>query len=126
LVDDQKSRRRQRSAGAGDVCPIQYAFTNPQVAATIGQSEYGPLGGAIPGFVGPGYHRVDFSLFNNFKTSENTSLQFRAEFFNITNHPNFGLPSDNTIGDTNFGTITSTRDAPNDPRQIQFALKFYF
>ncbi|HLW79249.1 MAG TPA: hypothetical protein VKU44_06580, partial [Terriglobia bacterium] len=102
------------------------AFANPTVATTIGQSDYSPLGGEIPNVVGPGFHRLDFSLFKEFRTSERTHLELRTEVFNLTNHPNFAIPSDNTFSDTNFGKITSTRDNPSDPRQIQFALKFYF
>jgi hypothetical protein len=65
------------------------------------------------------------------------SLQFRAEFFNIFNHPNFNAPGFGGNGvvsisnatnftNANFGLIGSTRDAPFDPRQIQFALKLYY
>jgi len=70
---------------------------------------------------------MDWSLFKDFNTSETTRLEFRAEFFNLTNHPNFAAPSERNYKDTaHFGQITSTIDSPNDPRQIQFALKFYF
>jgi TonB-dependent Receptor Plug Domain. len=86
---------------------------------------------------GPGFHRFDFSTFKNFPIHEAISLQFRAEFFNILNHPNFNSPnfggngvtaignSGNYLSST-FGEIGSTRDAPFDPRQIQFALKLYY
>ena len=64
-------------------------------------------------------------------------MQFRAEFFNIFNHPtfnapNFGgngvtsVPNSNNFNSTAFGEIGSTRFAPYDPRQIQFALKLLF
>lgn len=102
------------------------AFANPPVATAIGQTDYAPLGGADPPVVGPGFHRLDFSLFKEIPVTESKRFEFRAEFFNITNHPNFALPSDRTFSDTNFGQITSTRDNPSDPRQIQLALKFYF
>ena len=69
--------------------------------------------------------------------SERFTLQFRAEFFNIFNHPNFNAPGFGGNGvvavsgatnftSSNFGEIGSTRDAPYDPRQIQFALKLYY
>jgi len=113
------------------------AFANPAPATTVGQKDFGPLGGAANQLIGPGFHRFDLSLFKNFKTSEKTNLEFRAEFFNLANHPNFSLPGFAGNGFTaapgslnfssgNFGKITFTRDNPNDPRQIQFALKFYW
>ena len=86
-----------------------------------------------------GFHRFDFSVFKEFRTSEKTRLEFRSEFFNLTNHPNFSTPQGPTGGsavvsapgaldfkNANFGRITATRDTPNDPRQIQFGLKFYW
>jgi hypothetical protein len=87
--------------------------------------------------VGPGFHRFDFSAFKNFPIHEAFSLQFRAEFFNIFNHPNFNAPNfggngvtaiggSGTFTNAAFGRIGSTRDAPFDPRQIQFALKLYY
>jgi Carboxypeptidase regulatory-like domain len=103
------------------------AFANPPAAATVGQRNFAPLGGMGDQVAGPGFHRLDFSLFKEFQTTEKTHLEFRAEFFNITNTPQFGLPSFLNLSDTaNFGQITSTSDSPNDPRQIQFALKFYW
>jgi hypothetical protein len=103
------------------------AFADPPAATTIGQSDFAPLGGAGTQIVGPGFHRLDWSLFKQFRTTERTRLEFRAEFFNLTNHPNFALPSFTNYKNTsNFGEIGSTSDSPNDPRQIQFALKFYF
>jgi hypothetical protein len=104
------------------------AFTNPPVASSVGQSDLAPLGGAPTQLVGPGFHRLDVSLFKQIKTSEKTYLQIRAEFFNLTNHPNFANPTSPNLDFSSpaFGAITATRDSPNDPRQIQFALKFYW
>ena len=86
---------------------------------------------------GPTFKRLDMSTFKDFQLSERFKLQFRAEFFNILNHPNFNAPGFGGNGvvavagaldfkTANFGGIGSTRDAPNDPRQIQFALKLYY
>ena len=114
------------------------AFTSPPVATAIGQTDYAPLGGTNSQLLGPGFHRLDFALFKQFRTSERTSLEFRAEFFNLTNTPNFSAPGFSANGSaaapgalnytspTTFGKITSTRDLQNDQREIQFALKFYF
>jgi hypothetical protein len=97
----------------------------------------GFLGGSPDTTTGPGFHRLDFSLFKAFQLTDRFSLQFRTEFFNILNHPNFNSPNFGGNGvvaisnsgnftNSNFGEIGSTRDAPYDPRQIQFALKLYF
>ena len=88
--------------------------------------------------VTPGFHNFDFSTFKKFQFGERFSSEFRAEFFNILNHPNFNAPgfggngvvsiggSTDFTNTNNFGAIGSTRNAPNDPRQIQFALKLYY
>lgn len=103
------------------------AFQNPQIVTSIGQNCIACLGGAPTQALGPGFHRLDWSLFKSFPTSERTRLEFRAEFFNLTNHPNFAQPGSLNFTDTkNFAKITATRDNPNDPREIQFALKFYY
>ena len=44
---------------------------------------------------GPGLADLDFSLFKNFQIVEKVRLQFRSEFFNIFNHPNFAPPVSN-------------------------------
>jgi hypothetical protein len=86
---------------------------------------------------GPGFHRLDFSLFKDLKFSDRFRGQFRTEFFNIVNHPNFSAPGfggngvvaisgSTNFNSPNFGLIGSTRDNPNDPRQIQFAFKLYY
>ena len=64
----------------------------------------------------------DFSLFKNFQVTERTRLEFRAEFFNLTNTPVFDAPVTNIDG-ASAGRVTSTA---NTPRQIQFALKLNF
>jgi hypothetical protein len=86
---------------------------------------------------GPSYHRFDFSLFKSIPISERFRMEFRSEFFNIVNHPNFNapgfggngvvaIPNATNFNNANFGAIGSTRDAPNAPRQIQFSAKLYY
>jgi Carboxypeptidase regulatory-like domain/TonB-dependent Receptor Plug Domain len=95
------------------------------------------LGGGPATTVTPGFGRLDFSLFKDFKISERFTMQFRSEFFNLLNHPNFNAPNfggNGVVGvansgnytNSNFGEIGSTRDNPYDPRQVQFALKLYY
>ena len=79
---------------------------------------------------GPGYQIWDFSVFKNFPITERTKLEFRAEFFNVFNHPNLQFAKSgpqNSINTTTFGTpqfgfLTGARD----PRQVQLALKLSF
>ncbi|MHB8654612.1 MAG: TonB-dependent receptor domain-containing protein [Terriglobia bacterium] len=115
--------------------PCQLSASGPTLNSPpncIPETGVGVLGGAFTQLVGPGFHRLEWSLFKDVKTSETTHLQFRSEFFNLTNHPNFALPSgrnfqfNDLTKSGHFGQITSTRDNPNDPREIQFALKFYW
>ena len=71
---------------------------------------------------GPSLVNVDTSVFKDFSVFEHGKIQFRAELFNLFNHPNFYNP-DNTVGDgASLGTLTSARD----PRIAQFALKYLF
>jgi hypothetical protein len=70
---------------------------------------------------GPGYQNVNFSLVKNTAIKEDVTVQFRAEFFNLFNHPNFGLP-DNFVGSPSFGRVYSA----DSPRRIQFGLKLLF
>jgi len=114
------------------------AFATPPVAQTVGQTDYSPLGGGPSQFRGPGFNRLDFSLFKQFQLSERFRMEFRSEFFNLANHPNFSLPGFSENGfpaspgalnynnPAGFGTITSTRDGQNDQREIQFGLKLYY
>ena len=80
---------------------------------------------------GPGYKTWDTSLVKQFPIREQMHLEFRAEFFNILNHVNylfgqFGAisaePTPLELGQTGFGYPLAARA----PRQVQFALKFYF
>ena len=80
---------------------------------------------------GPGFADLDLSVEKAFPVRENLNLQFRAEFFNATNHTNFGLPISTVfVGNSNnysyndaAGLITSTASPA---RQIQFGLKIVF
>ena len=91
-----------------------YTFTTPPASAPFGN-----LG--RDAFRAPGLAQWDLSANKNFRIREGIALQFRSEFFNVTNHTNFGIP--NTISTSSaFGTIRTTYPA----RQIQFALKLLF
>jgi hypothetical protein len=66
---------------------------------------------------------VDMSLFKNFNVTEGSKLQFRFEAFNVPNSAYFSIPSNTNIDSSSGGQITSTT---NNPRQLQFALKYMF
>ncbi|MBL0158761.1 MAG: TonB-dependent receptor [Bryobacterales bacterium] len=71
----------------------------------------------------PGIIGWDFSMLKNFNLkSDKRFLQFRAEWFNFPNHPNWGNP-DTNVSSGNFGRLTSTR---NNMRQLQLGLKLVF
>ncbi|MEM4412682.1 MAG: TonB-dependent receptor [Candidatus Caldarchaeum sp.] len=90
---------------------------------------------ALPGTAGrniidgPGFAQIDAILQKTTKVSEDVSLQFRMEVFNLFNHPNFNLPDrvfipgpDGRNVNPNFGVITTAKNS----RQIQFGLKLIF
>ncbi len=70
---------------------------------------------------GPGAFNLDIALIRRIRISERHSVQIRAEAFNVLNHPTFGTPR-SSLTDTNFGRILTA----NDPRIMQFALKYAF
>ena len=74
---------------------------------------------------GPDFVNTDFSIIKRIPLSfrEGMDIDFRAEFFNIFNHAQFGSPGSDVDTGSNFGVITST---VNNPRLIQFALKLRF
>jgi len=92
------------------------AFTPPS-SFTFGNAGRNSL-------IGPGQNVLDASLRKEFAITESQRLEFRAEFFNALNHPNFAQP-DNFIDDGPgvAGTISSVA-IPT--RQIQFGLKYRF
>jgi hypothetical protein len=96
-------------------------FINP---AAFASPANGTFGNVPPrAFHGPGSWNVDLSLFKSFRISEGKRIEFRTEFFNAFNHPNFGNPAASITNLGGFGKISSTI---GDPRDIQFALKIYF
>jgi Carboxypeptidase regulatory-like domain len=90
-------------------------------------------------FRGPRLDNLDFSLVKDTRLGERVKMQFRAEFFNITNHPHFANPEAVTLFDidpsaSNFGCACATPDVAaanpvvgtGGPRNIQLGLKFIF
>ncbi len=89
------------------------AFTTaPQF--TLGSSSRNPVRA-------PHYRNIDLSIIKRTNLTEKTNIEFRTEFFNLTNTPPLGSPN-TSFGSAAFGTITTA----GDPRVIQFGLKFGF
>ena len=127
--------------------PFSGATTDPSkyTSTTPGQFFINPAAFAIPAdgtfgtcrprsLHGPGIQLADLSLFKQFQVNERIRIQFRTEFFNAFNHPNFANPGSNISNPGSFGKVTNTINpilgagsgGPGDPREIQLALKLYF
>jgi hypothetical protein len=115
--------------------PLQYF--NPAAFAPVPSNSAGVTerAGTTPRnyLTGPGFNDVDFSVFKDFRMTERVITQFRAEFFNLFNTPQYIQPdanytdcNPNSLGACtgNFGRITTTRFSSE--RQIQFALRVSF
>ena len=116
----------------GRGCPGNRAI-NPNAFALPPSGQYG---NAPRNFVrGFGAWQMDFALRRDFPIHERLKLQFRAESFNIFNHPNFGAIN-STFGQSTFGQATGTLASTlgilsplyqmGGPRSLQFALKLMF
>ena len=95
------------------------AFVNPP------NYQLGNAGRSLPATRGPNFTNANTSLTKNFRLPEKATLQFRAEVFNVFNHPQLGTPNEtfspNAAGvntSSTFGTITSAAD----PRDIQIGM----
>jgi hypothetical protein len=100
-------------------------FADPNVLSTPALFTFGTSSRTIGTALQPGARNFDMSIFKVFPFSvrrEAMRLEFRAEAFNLFNHPQFQGP-DATVGASDFGLITST---VNNPREVQLALKLYF
>ncbi len=93
--------------------------------------QFGNAGRAV--LRGPNEANLDFSLSKKFRLTERQGLEFRAEFFNIFNNPQFGLPHTGSGGGSSGagfidvpGGAAITQTLPNNQREIQFALKYSF
>jgi carboxypeptidase family protein/TonB-dependent receptor-like protein len=104
------------------------AFSMP-AASTPGNREAGKFGNLGRNTIfGPSFKQIDISLLKDMKISERFKLEYRAEFFNVFNHPNFDQPN-TTFGTSNFGKIFNTFGRTlgiGTSRQIQMALRLTF
>ena len=111
-------------------------WVNNSCFALPAQGTYGNAGRNI--LLGPRYFNTNLSLLKDFHFNESQYLQFRVEFFDAFNHPNFRgidgltafappevLPGQPQTGKLDVSQVSVIRNAFA-PRQVQFALKFYF
>ncbi len=111
------------------------AFINPPAGNAIpvgttvtGLAALAYLGSPRNTVYGPGYERINGSLYKNFSLYKETNFQLRADYFNLLNTPAYGNPNGNISG-ANAGQITSNRSLGQfypDSRFFQFAAKFNF
>jgi len=100
------------------------AFANPSPVATIGQSDFGPLGGTRSQVTGPPLRQLDMGFAKQLRVWGQRQFEIRAEAFNVTNTPSFNLPGSlNFLDARNFASISSMR---NTPRQFQLGAKIYW
>ena len=117
----QRPNSTGRSAGLGSAKTLRRWF-DPDQFLRPAQYTFGNVGRVHPTLREDFVEALDFSLFKNFRYGERWKMQFRAEAFNVFNHPVFGGP--NTIfGNPNFGRVVGQA---NGPRQLQLALRLQF
>jgi hypothetical protein len=103
----------------------QAAFVAPTLAAGQ-QSAHGFGDTRIGTLRGPHLVNFDFVLQKNFRIGESQAVEFRSEFFNLLNHPNFGLPGGGASAPVDVPGGAAITNTATDNRQIEFALKYTF
>jgi len=100
------------SQGLSLVNPAAFAVNAPGTPGISGRNAFNT----------PALTNFDTSLSKEFNLTERLRFQFRSEFFNAFNHPQFYFPGPTTLGTGAFGKLTTARD----PRIIQFSAKVVF
>lgn len=88
----------------------------------VGNAAFGNLGRNVPQVRGPFQQDWDFYVSKDFPFAEKYGVQFRADFFNLFNHPNFTIDN-TTFGTGAFGIYDNT---VGNPRIAQLSLRFHF
>jgi hypothetical protein len=107
---------------SGSVASRVHDYFNVNAFGIPAPFTYGNTGRLLPYLRGPGAIQLDMSLFKEIPVYERVHLQFRAEVFNLLNHPQFDNPN-TVIGSPLAGVISNQ---VNSPRDIQLALKLLF
>ena len=105
----------------GGIGPGQPWFTTSSFAAPAA-NQFGNAGRNT--IRGPSLKNYDFSLFRTFAIRERFKLEFRGEFYNLTNTPHFSNP-DGNVNDSTFGIVSGTLSGASN-RQVQGGFRFMF
>jgi hypothetical protein len=120
----QGVRGAQRPNRIGDGSVDNPTITKWIDIAAFQQAALGTFGNAGVSILrAPGLTNWDFGLGKKFSLDEHKYFEFRTEFFNTINHPSFSPPNRTFSDPSTFGQIFGTVSSP---RQMEFALKFYF
>jgi hypothetical protein len=98
----------------------QNFWFNPQAFSAPAPGTFGNA--PRNGIYGPGQYQFDVAVFKNFGVRSGQTLQFRAEIFNVTNHPNWSNPNTDPTS-SSFGRVTGKDNARRD---IQLSLRYVF
>ena len=128
-LDNSNTGRSSYGFGAGDRPNVSsdpnLASPDPQLwfdPGAFSLPAYGSFGNAGRNIIGgPGLANVDFSVLKDIQIAESTTLQLRAELFNMLNTPNFLNPNI-FFGTPGFGRVLAARDG----REVQFGVKVIF
>jgi hypothetical protein len=108
---------------AGDFDPATDRYLNPAAFSQPAPFTFGTGGRIEPNLRSFAFYNEDLAIIKRTSITESMNVEFRSEFFNILNRVVFGAPSSDFNDPTSFGRVFGPG---NNPRQIQFGLKFNF
>jgi hypothetical protein len=128
-LDNSNTGRSILGFGAND---RPHVLRNPELSDPTPERWFDTTAFVVPAYgtfgnsgrnilTGPGYQNISLSIVKNLAFNDGTTLQFRAEAFNVLNHANLDLP-DIFVGSPTFGAIRSAQA----PRRLQFGAKILF
>ena len=132
-LDSDGTGATQRASFSTSPAIVPVTMPITQTGPNVGLFMFPLFGG--PGnvgrnsFYGPSYKNFDMVIAKNTKITERFTVEFRSEYYNLFNHPNFQQP-DNFINDGSFFGQSSAEVGRNDgttgARQLQFGMKLHF
>jgi hypothetical protein len=132
-LDSDGTGATQRASFSTSPAIVPVTMPITQTGPNVGLFMFPLFGG--PGnvgrnsFYGPSYKNFDMVIAKNTKITERFTVEFRSEYYNLFNHPNFQQP-DNFINDGSFFGQSSAEVGRNDSttgaRQLQFGMKLHF